>query len=288
MQQKPKTSRINVTKLPSAEVLEAERKRFANFAAQDAEPAYRDVAADLYGQWRRWNARYFGGKLKEPHITLGVTGPRRLGFCKQLTDYGASLQITINDRVVFGRHRMVRAAWPAEGIKRFVSDILLHETIHQVQYEVSGKLENGYHGHGLTFCFECNRIGEDIELPRVIVRHRGPRSPEQYLCSQWPHNVRPDDYYLGDALQESCCQIKPKRPKHIPDYILLLEAIVGHLKDGRVRELQRTLEAEIESVYERRKQGSPKFQSLFREAARHQATIPAYPHHQPTEGNHES
>ena len=256
-------SRLTVTLPAPVETLDAERIRFAEFAAKEAEPVYRQVAADLYRHWGRVNVHYFGGRLKEPHFTLGVTGPRSFGFCKALTDFGASLQITVSFRVVFGQHRLMRVAWPSQGIKRFVRDIVLHEVVHQWQHEVLANPESAYHGHGPRFCAECNRIGEELGLPAVIVRRRGQKGSGQPLCSEWPYSVRPEGFYLGDLDESPWRRRKRKRPRHDPDYLLLLEAILSYLRDGRVQELKEVLEAELELVYERRRHGVLEFPSIL-------------------------
>jgi hypothetical protein len=43
----------------------------------------------------------------------------------------------------------------------------------------------------------CNRIGESLGLPPV--RSSKKRKADAHLpsCAQWPHNVRPEDYYQG-------------------------------------------------------------------------------------------
>jgi hypothetical protein len=70
----------------------------------------------------------------------------------------------------------------------------MHEMIHQWQPEVTRKTEHPYHGHGPGFASKCNEIGEAVGLPPVVARNRkGSKLPR---CTQWPHNVRPAEYYL--------------------------------------------------------------------------------------------
>lgn len=259
----PKASPLSVTLARLGAHFDEERTRFAKFAAQQAEPVYRDVAADLYRHWWRWNVTYFRGHLKEPHLTIGRTGPRALGFCKPLTDFGAVLQITFNERVVFGDHKMVRNAWPAEGLKRFIRDILLHELIHQWQFESAGDAERSYHGHGRLFCQQCNRIGEDLGLAEVVVRRRGRKHADRPLCSQWPHCVRPPGFYLGDVEEPEQQSSNRERRIHYPDYFILLEAILGYIQAGRVAQLEALLEDELDLIRERRRLGAFKFRSIF-------------------------
>jgi hypothetical protein len=252
-----------VTSSTSGEAFDEERIRFAKFAARQAEPVYRDVAAELYRCWWRWNVQYFRGRLKEPHLTIGITGPRALGFCKPITDFGAILQITLNQRVVFGAHRIVHAAWPSDGLKLFIRDILLHEVIHQWQFEIAANHEKSYRGHGPRFCGQCNRIGEDLGLPPVVVRRRGEKHADRPLCTQWPHCVRPPGFYLDDVEETPRRRPKKESPVHHPDYLMLIETILDYIRAGQVRTLEAVLEEELQRIHERRKLGALKFRSVF-------------------------
>ena len=85
----------------------------------------------------------------------------------------------------------------AEGRFLFIADVLLHEMVHQYQIEVSGDLEKSQHGHGPHFRDVCNRIGQTLRLPPARShKKRGP-DKDSPSCAQWPHNVRPADYYQG-------------------------------------------------------------------------------------------
>jgi hypothetical protein len=84
---------------------------------------------------------------------------------------------------------------------RFVEDVLLHESVHQYCDEVLHTSEKSYKGHGPVFANECTRIGELLGLPPVRpAKARGPNK-DMPSCADWPHNVRPREYYLG-ALAE--------------------------------------------------------------------------------------
>lgn len=205
-------SRIQSTNF-SLDDSDRERQRFADFAENRADPVYREISAHLYRCWREFNQAYFGCKLKEPHLTYGLTPPRSLGVCQQFTDFGGRLQITIAKRVVFGSAKTVVNPWPAPGLIRFVEDILLHEMIHQYQFEVSKQHERSYRGHGQHFCRHCNRIGEQLGLQSVIVRKRGKRDDGLLTCNHWPHAVRSVGYYLGDILEFG---VKPSSPLERP------------------------------------------------------------------------
>ena len=79
-----------------------ERQQRRRFAVSDSDDAYKAWQSDLYSLWGRWNAEHFHGRLKPPHLGFGRTPPRSLGICLPVTDYGAPIQETLNDRLVFG------------------------------------------------------------------------------------------------------------------------------------------------------------------------------------------
>ena len=67
----------------------------------------------------------------------------------------------------------------------------------QYEYEVLGTKG----GHGRDFAAICNRIGEALGLPPVVIRRRKGDSKTLPICAQWPSNVRPAGYY-GDLWDE--------------------------------------------------------------------------------------
>ena len=153
----------------------------------------------LYALWEDWNRDYYRGKLVTPHILLAEPkSPRAFGDHAQLSGWGSRNQIRIRPSIWDGSHPKVRAEEAyAEGRFLLVADILLHETIHQYHDEITGQVENSYHGHGPAFRDECNRIGEMLGLPPV--RTAKARGPDKSLpsCAHWPINVRPEGYYRG-------------------------------------------------------------------------------------------
>lgn len=145
------SSRSIVTKPAPKQVLTAERRQYAEFAVAHSEPIYREAFANLFPFWQEANERFFEGKLLPPHLTIGQTPARCLGFYKPVTDGGSDCQITVNQAMYFGTHRIVVNRWPAEGAKRFVQDVVRHEMVHQYQWEILGDSEPGYRGHGPRF-----------------------------------------------------------------------------------------------------------------------------------------
>lgn len=237
-------SRLNVTRPAQAEVLDAERRRYLRFAIEHAEPVYRELLDDLYGKWRQYNRGYFDGRLKPPHLTVGRVAPRSLAFCKPLTDWGGQLQITISEALALGRHRIVMNSWPAPGTKRFLHDVLLHETVHQLHYEVTGKIETGSRGHGRHFAETCNEIGTVLNLPLVIPRRRGATDAGKPVCNHWPHNVRPDDFYRPDIDAHFNPTVVAKS-RHYPDWAVVFDSFLALIEEGRVGDLRKLLRAEL-------------------------------------------
>ncbi|MGA2797920.1 MAG: SprT-like domain-containing protein [Thermoguttaceae bacterium] len=238
----------NIPILPaSRSILNAERRRYALFVAKYAEPVYRQVLIELYILWEHFNRLFFKNRLKHPHLMMGRVPPNVFSFCKSLTDWGADLQITFDQRFVLGGHKKITKTWPAEGTKLLVNDILLHEMIHQYHFELTGNSEPGYRGHGPQFTKVCNEIGEQLGLPAVITRRRGTKDGEKPTSSRWPCNVRPDGYYGSDvAIQKEPTIII--KPRHYPNWAIIFEAILAYIDENRIAELKRMLVRELKKL----------------------------------------
>jgi hypothetical protein len=218
-----------------------ERRQYRRYAAGGAYPRFREILGALYATWDGYNERYFTGQLQQPHITIGQTPPRSLGFFSPDTDWGSRAQITINRRIVWGKSPAVINTWPALGTARFIDDILLHETIHQWQHEIARKSEDSYGGHGSCFADKCNEIGALLGLPRVVAKRRT-KEDDSPRCAYWPHNVRPDGYYCEDVDLD---QVLRKKPKHEPTYVAIYEFVLAMLEQGRISELEQYVRNEI-------------------------------------------
>jgi hypothetical protein len=174
------------------------RQEFVRFALHDAEPWHREHLGRLYADWAEYNATYFGGLLVPPYILLAEpSSPRRYGDFGTVSAWGARSQIRLRPSLLTGKHPDINAAAPDEGRYRFVTDILLHEMLHQFAQEVTGLQDKSYHGHGPAFRDECNRIGAMLGLPPVRICKKRGKAKDLPSCSQWPHNVRPGDWYMG-------------------------------------------------------------------------------------------
>jgi hypothetical protein len=164
-----------------------------------AEPWYCAHLGGLYRRWSTWNDEYFGGRLVAPYFLFSEPScPRSYGDCSRVSCFGGYGQIRIRPSLVTGRHKHLRPGPEyAEGRRRFVEDVALHECIHAYTLEVLDDAEPSYKGHGPTFARECNRIGAALGLPPVRPAKARGKDKDLPTCAEWPHCVRPPDYYLG-------------------------------------------------------------------------------------------
>ena len=181
-----------------ADPLDAERRAHEAFACSASVPEYRERLRPLYARWHGYNADHFGGRLATPHLSIGLTAPRRFCECRLTTDYGGAVNVVLAARVVFGTdRRVVRAPHPAAGLVRFVDDLLLAAAVKQYVLEVLGADEDGWGGYGPRFAAEATRIGAALGLPPVEPRRRGYRGAGLPVAAFWPWALRPANYYLG-------------------------------------------------------------------------------------------
>jgi hypothetical protein len=147
--------------------------------------------------WADANARWYASVLTQPVVLLTPpSGVRVYGDTATVGSYGEPTEIRIRPSLLEGTHpHMVHGSGDPEGLFLFAADVLLHEQIHQWQMDILKEAELSYHGHGPKFTDQANAIGHDLGLPAVVTRNRkGSKHP---LASEWPHNVRPPDYYRG-------------------------------------------------------------------------------------------
>jgi hypothetical protein len=182
------------------------REEFERFVLAQADPWHREHLTALYAAWHAYNTRYFEAKMTPPYLLLAepVT-PRVYGDTSPASGFGAKLQIRIRPSLLRGTHPHLRQGLMdhaerlrcVAGRQLFVEDILLHETIHQYQMEVIQKDEASYDWHGPTFRDSANKIGTVLGLPPVRASKVPKKERDKPSCAQWPHNVRPADYYQG-------------------------------------------------------------------------------------------
>lgn len=144
--------------------------------------------------------------MRVPRISIGPTSPRRLSETRLTTDYGATTNIVLAERMAFGTdQRLIRTDDPdAAGWLRLIADRLLGEVVKQYVLEVLGSAEEGWDGYGPLYAREATRIGELMGqqnpaegLPEVHPRRRGLRLAGLPVAASWPHAFRPDGYYQG-------------------------------------------------------------------------------------------
>lgn len=182
----------------TAEIL-SHRKGFEAFVLEHSDPWHREHLGRLFVRWRTWNGEHFESRLEPPYLLLAEPGfSRAYGACGELSGFGGRSQIRIRPSLVIGSHPHVEPGERfAEGRRRFVDDVLLHEMIHQWQFEVLGDAEPAYHGHGPIFRDVANMIGGVLGLSAVRDCKRRGTGANLPSCSQWPHCVRPAGHYLG-------------------------------------------------------------------------------------------
>src|SRR5262249_38701217 len=175
------------------------REAFMAYVLERAERWHRNHLGHLYEQWLAWNDAYFDGRLICPYLLFAEPStPWKLGDYSKTSCFGGYGQIRLRPSLVDGRHRLLRPGPQfAEGRRRYLADVCLHETVHQAADEVHHNLEESYKGHGALFASECNRIGRALGLPPVRAAKARGKTRDLPSCAQWPHNVRPADYYLG-------------------------------------------------------------------------------------------
>ena len=226
-----------------------ERELREAFARQHAALEYRDMLDGRYAAWHRLNADHFGSTLRVPHIGIGRVAPRRFSQCRLTTDYGGAIDITISEAIAFGTNRqVVRAGYPAEGLVRFLNDLLLGETVRQQCLESLGADEASFGGYGPRYAAEATRIGVALGLPEVVHRRRGHRGNVLPVAAFWPWAFRPDGYYLGHVRLEhrAVAGLRQRPPERLAAVPGIYEYFLYLLVTGRSDRLQAILGREVD------------------------------------------
>jgi hypothetical protein len=166
-----------------------------------------DFSKDLEGtnpefflrqQWNIFNAAYFDKSLSPIAIRvvnmeaeIGKTYVGVYFYNKKLKER----MIYLNEQLVYGHHDYLRPGKEyAHGRYRLMSDVLLHEMIHQYQREIMKNpgytKTKRYCCHGKSFCQKASEIAKKIGLEKV-------RPNRQPASKQWPGSARDKEYYLG-------------------------------------------------------------------------------------------
>jgi hypothetical protein len=179
----------------------AERVGQREFVLTHAVLQFRECLAVLHDVWEGSNRDHFGGRLLPPHITIGGVSPRAFSECRAYTGYGARSEIRVSEGIVFGTNRrVVRAAFPAEGVARLLGDLVLREAVRQFVREVERDEEAGYDGYGPRFVAHANRIGGRLGLAPVVARLRRGMPVSAVPASRWPWGVRPEGFYSPEVV----------------------------------------------------------------------------------------
>lgn len=186
--------------MPIDEAVLAHRADYWTWVEAHATEPERSTLLALRDHWRTVNRGHFGSAMSEPYITLTEpSAPNILGQCCPVSSWGSRLEIRIRPSLLRGTHpHIADGDQHREGRLRFVADVVSHEMVHQWAMEIDGRTESSYHGHGPAFAERANEISRAWDLPTVVAKRRsGGTEPR---AAQWPHNVRPADYYSGAYL----------------------------------------------------------------------------------------
>lgn len=219
-------------KSPVGELREADiehRKEYQKFVINDGDP----VVSKLIDIWNGWNIDLFNNCFTIcPMILLAEPStPSRYGDYAVIGGYGNRSQIRIHPSLLDGTHpHTLPGPRYQEGRFLLVADVLLHETVHLWQAEVIGDLEESFHGHGPRFRDKCNDVGAKLGLPPVRACQKRGRDKGLPSCSQFPFNIRPQDYYKGAYV--------PKKSKPTS----LRRRLEALLKEFRIEQIYTELE----------------------------------------------
>ncbi len=225
------------------------RATFRAFVIGQAEPWHRAHLGRLYTRWDEWNAAFFQGRLAPPYILFSPhESARAYGDCSNISSFGGRAQIRIRPSLLTGTHRHMRQGESfAEGLARFVTDVLPHESVHQWHIEITGQIEESYHGHGPAFAATCTQIGAALGLPPVRSMKRRGSGAAMPSCAQWLICVRSADFYLGAyayaQAEDAQAQAEDAQAQSQPAAVLaaLLDQIITDVDAARLAEARAAL-----------------------------------------------
>ena len=176
------------------------RAEFQEFVVAESDKAYRPILRRLYSLWSTYAKDLLAEEsMIPPYIMLASPSlPQHFGDYSPVSGFGGHSQIRIRPTLLKGQHKALkRGDRYAEGRLLFVSDVLLHETIHQYHHEITGHSEDSYKGHGPRYRDTCNLVGKNLALGQVRVAKSRGKDKNLPSCAEWPHCVRPRNYYRG-------------------------------------------------------------------------------------------
>jgi len=173
-----------------------------------AEVLWPGVGAWVHDEWQKHNQQYWDGRLECGGIVFGLTPHGRSLGCYE----------SIPNRITLHTSLLVPSgnAWHIANKlgKRYALDTLLHEMIHQAQYQLYDSKPPKNRGHVCeSWAIEVNRISKSLGIePRASVwkSTRTPKGPRLAAVDDnawsradqayWPQAFRPAGYYGGDTL----------------------------------------------------------------------------------------
>jgi hypothetical protein len=213
----------------------AARHAVFEYASVKAE-AWETELAQFGALWREFNASFFGGALDEPHVAIGSpTSPKAWGEFTKIGGDGLRSFIVIRRTHVDGTFNQGKVPLPGQTVRffredhslearwRHLADILLHEQIHQWQYQHGSPTKQK---HDVEFTAKCNEISDALGIGRVVSRRRKGDPASLPIAAHWPMNVRPDGYYL-DLWGEI------SEPEQNEDLLTLMLTTWPKLSDGQ-------------------------------------------------------
>jgi DNA-binding XRE family transcriptional regulator len=195
----------------AAIVNEATARRAVFDYASTAAEAWTEELERFGALWRSFNEQFFDGALDEPHISIGSpTSPKAAGEFHRIGGDGLRSLILIRRTHVDGTFNRGKVPLPGQTVRYFredhglefrwrhLADILLHEQIHQAQYQLGTPSKTK---HDVDFAAMCNAVGDQLGLRHVVSRRRKGDPNRLPIAANWPFNVRPKGYY-GDLWGE--------------------------------------------------------------------------------------
>jgi hypothetical protein len=195
----------------TATVNEATARRAVFDYASTAAEAWTEELERFGALWRKFNEQFFDGALDEPHISIGSpTSPKAAGEFHKIGGDGLRSLILIRRTHVDGTFNRGKVPLPGQTLRYFredhglelrwrhLADILLHEQIHQAQYQLGSPSKTK---HDVDFAAMCNAVGDQLGLRHVVSRRRKNDPSRLPIAANWPFNVRPEGYY-GDLWGE--------------------------------------------------------------------------------------
>jgi len=195
-----------------------------NAQLEVTQPTYGDyarAASLLWGpagelaaaEFARLNRELFAGSIPPVPVMIGLTA---FGHCIGLTrtaDWLAAPRITLAPELFNGNHR-------TRGGPRMVADVLVHEMVHAaLRFRGEDSAHNAAPWCRLITELSPGLAGREISARPVRTRRipnpareSDPAAPKtkvarvadpgcmpQKALARWPHSIRPDDWYAGDA-----------------------------------------------------------------------------------------